>query len=103
MRATARFAVDGDESIGLGVVRDNGVGDPFLEAMLEGFGFESDEQSANAIAGRNAVGKREDFAKPIRVAEGPAMNGSRSIAIAQNGAHGDCFASVESGRSLRSG
>src|SRR5450631_886454 len=50
VRAAASLAIDGDETIRLGVVGRDGLGDPILETFLEGLRFESDEQSANAIA-----------------------------------------------------
>ena len=50
VRAATGLAVDGDETIGVvGVGRDR-VGDPGLEAALEGLGLEHDEQATNAVA-----------------------------------------------------
>src|SRR5579862_3322266 len=89
MRAAASLAVDGDEPIELGVVGRDGVGDPILETALKGLGLEGDEQSANSIARRNAVGQGEEFAQPIGAVGGPAMNGGGAIAIAQDAAGGD--------------
>jgi len=50
VRAAASFAVDGHQAIGTGVVAHDGLGDPILEAALEGFRLEGDEEPADAIA-----------------------------------------------------
>jgi len=89
VRTAAGLAVDGDESIGRGVVGRDGVGDPILEAALEGLGLEGDEQSANAIARGDTVGQGEEGVQPILAIDSPAMNGGRSIAVAENAANGD--------------
>ena len=89
MGAAARLAVNGDESIRLGIVRREGVGDPILEATLESFGLEGDEQSTNAITRGDAIGQGEDGVQPISAINGPAMNGGGSVAIAEDAANGD--------------
>src|SRR6516165_7674535 len=89
MRAATRLAVDGDEAFAHGTVAGKGVGDPGLETALEGFGFESKEQSADAIARGNAVRQGQMLSKPVFAFFCPAMHGRRAIATAQDAADRD--------------
>jgi hypothetical protein len=50
MGTATTLAVNGDEALGADVVADEGVSDPVLEAALEGFGLQRDQQPANTIA-----------------------------------------------------
>ena len=89
VRAATALAIDRDESLpgrrrSLRVGRGNRRRDPGLETVLKGFGLQSDEDAAKAIAGGNAVGKREVLAEPLLAFGGPPMNGRRPVATAED-------------------
>src|SRR3954451_6135333 len=54
-----RLAVDGNQPVRTAVVGPDRAGDPVLEALLKRLGLERDQQSPNAIARRDSVGKRK--------------------------------------------
>ena len=89
VRAATGLAVDGDESLDLRVIRRCNLSDPVLETELEGLRLESHEQSADAVARRDAVGQCQDLVQPIGSIDGPTMNGGGAIAIAQDAADRD--------------
>src|SRR5206468_3808762 len=89
VRAAAGLAVDGDQAKrAAGVDRDR-VGDPGLEAALEGFGLEGHEQATDAVARGDAVGQVEVPGQPGCPMSGPAMDGGGTVTAADDAADGD--------------
>ena len=72
----------------VGVGRDR-VGDPGLEAALEGLGLQRHEQATDAVARGDAVGQGEMLGQPGLAVLGPAMDGGGSVAPADDAADGD--------------
>ena len=89
VRPTTGLAVDRHETPGrVGVDRDR-VGDPGLKAALEGLGLQRHEQAADAVARGDAVGQVEMLGQPGCPMLGPAMDGGRAVAAADDAAGGD--------------
>ena len=84
VRTATRFTVDGDKAVGACVVTLNGVGDPVLEAALEGFGFESDQESANAVTRGDTIGQGKKLGQPVLPRYSPPMHRGGAIASAQD-------------------
>ena len=89
VRPATGLAVDGHQAFGTGIVADDGLGDPRLEAALKGLGLQRDEQTADAIPRRDAIGQRQVVGQPFVPLLGPAVHGRRTIAAAHNGTHGE--------------
>jgi len=86
---TTTLAVDRHEpSRRVGVDRDR-VTDPGPEAALERLGLQRHEQPTDAVTRGDAVGQGEVLGQPGGPMLGPAMDGGRSIASAEDAADGD--------------
>src|SRR4051794_40482784 len=84
MRTPARFSIKGDQSIRRWVVGAEDASDPVLKAGLKGLGLQSDQQSADTVAGGNAAGQGENLMEPIGMNRGPAMDGGGAITATED-------------------
>ena len=89
VRPSAGLAVNGDPAGRTGAAGFQGLGNPSLEAPPKPLGLKGDEHPADAIAGGEALGEREEPREPVPAMGRPPVDGGRTVAPAHEPANGN--------------